>query len=84
MQNSRLSDAQVITGVAKSDASTPEYGVPSAEALSRWENDGGAPDRRGGTSNRKVSNSSLPLPASQSGENVVERHQEGLSVDPEH
>lgn len=83
MQNSRFSDAQVGAGVAKRDASAPEYGAPSAEALSRWENEGGAPDRRGETSNRKVVNASLPLSASQSAGHVVARHQKRSRVDPE-
>jgi hypothetical protein len=47
MQSSRPSDVQIGAGTSKHDTSVQGHDTPTAEALSRWENDGGAPDRRG-------------------------------------
>jgi hypothetical protein len=55
MRSSRFSNAQIEAGIAKHDRSVPEYSLPTAEALSRWENEGGAPDRREEPGNRKAS-----------------------------
>jgi len=82
MQSFRFSDAQIEAGISKHEASVPECGAPTAEALSRWENEGGAPDRRGESGNRKVPDEALLLPIARSAENVVERHQDGSTVDP--
>jgi len=46
MQSSRSSDAQIVAGTSKHDTSVQEHDTSTAEALSRWENDGGAPERR--------------------------------------
>jgi hypothetical protein len=45
MRYRRLREARIRSRVLKRDANLPEYGAPTVEALSRWENDGGAPDR---------------------------------------
>jgi hypothetical protein len=46
VRNCRSREARVGFGALKQDASVHEPGVPTVEALSRWENEGGAPDRR--------------------------------------
>jgi hypothetical protein len=46
VRNCRSREARVGFGALKQDASVQEHGVPTVEALARWENEGGAPDRR--------------------------------------
>jgi hypothetical protein len=60
MKNWASPEARLGFRILKRDASSPEHNAPSIEALSRWENEGGAPDRRGEFENR-MATSELPL-----------------------
>jgi hypothetical protein len=44
--------------VLKKGARVPGHGDPTVDAISRWENDGGAPDRRSEFDNHTVRNDS--------------------------
>jgi len=50
--------------VLKQDARISEHSEPIVEALSRWENDGGAPDRRSEFDNCTVRNASSGIAVS--------------------
>ena len=47
MRSYRSRDPRAGVGLLKQDTGLYEHGVPTDAAISRWENEGGAPDRRG-------------------------------------
>lgn len=82
MRSSRFSNVQIEAGVAKHDTSVPEHSLPTAEALSRWENEGGAPDRREEPANRKVPDARM-LQIARPAESAAGRHLKGSVIDPQ-
>ncbi len=82
MRSSRFSDVQIEGGIAKHDASLLEYRLSTAEALSRWENDGGAPDRREETGKSRIPDAPQMLQIRRPDQSVTGRHLEGSTIDP--
>ena len=83
MTSSRFSDVRSGSIVSAYDASVAQREAPTAEALSRWENEGGAPDRQGEFDNHTAQHASPLFPVQRSALNAVEQHQTGSRLNSE-
>jgi hypothetical protein len=52
MKSWQTQNVQVGPSIVKQDARVPEHSELTVEALSRWENEGGAPEQRNESDNR--------------------------------
>lgn len=82
MRSSRFTNVQIEDGIGKHDANLLEYRLSTAEALSRWENDGGAPDRREETGKSRIPDAPQMLQIRRPAQSVTGRHLGGSTIDP--